>query len=129
MNFARVVGTVVSTRKLECLEGEKLLLLQPLDEHLKPRGERLVATDMTSSGPGEIVFFETGREAAIALRNTWNVSDATVTGIVDRINHETGMQPAKAAKRTPGGKPPADAGDVLIVEVESGEGGRGGRRK
>ncbi len=88
MKFARVTGTVVSTAKLESFTGEKLLLIQPLDENGKDNGREIVACDTVQAGPGDLVFFETGREAAIALENTWNVSDATVMAIVDRIHNE-----------------------------------------
>ncbi|MBE7437684.1 MAG: EutN/CcmL family microcompartment protein [Spirochaetales bacterium] len=88
MNFARVKGTVVSTVKLECFAGEKLLVLQPVDEKGKEVGQELVATDITRAGVGDLVFYETGREAAIALENTFNVSDATVMAIVDSVHRE-----------------------------------------
>ncbi len=88
MNFGRVTGTIVCSQKLPGFEGEKLLLVQPLDENLEPRGREVVATDVVQAGPGDLVFFETGREAAIALENHWNVSDATVMAIVDAVNRE-----------------------------------------
>lgn len=88
MKFARVTGTVVATAKLDCFHGEKLLLIQPLDERGKASGSELVACDTVQAGPGDLVFFETGREAAIALHDTWNVADATVMAIVDQINEE-----------------------------------------
>lgn len=113
MKLARVTGTVVCDSKLESFQGEKLLLIQPLDSDLKPDGRELVATDMTSSGPGELVLFETGREAAIALENTWNVSDATVTAIVDSVDEDGGI-----VKRIAGGTKKKKSGDsgVLLVE-------------
>jgi ethanolamine utilization protein EutN len=88
MRFARVTGTVVSTAKLDSFTGEKLLLIQPLDENGKDNGREIVACDTVQAGPGDLVFFETGREAAIALENTWNVSDATIMAIVDSIHNE-----------------------------------------
>ena len=36
MKFGRVIGTVVSTRKVEGLDGVKFLVVQLLDEDLKP---------------------------------------------------------------------------------------------
>lgn len=88
MKFAKVIGNIVATEKMECFKGEKLLLIQPVTKDLINSGDELIATDITSAGPGDIVFYETGREAAIALRNTWNISDATVMGIIDDI-HQT----------------------------------------
>ena len=36
MKIGKVIGTVVSTRKLEAFRGVKFLILQPLDENLEP---------------------------------------------------------------------------------------------
>lgn len=89
MKSGIVVGTVVVTRKVESLEGIKLLLVQPVDDTLKPTGEPVVACDPLQSGPGDHVLFETGREAAIVLPNWFNPSDATITAIVDNWHVET----------------------------------------
>jgi len=90
MKLGRVTGSVVSSKKLEDFEGEKLLIVQPVDENLKEVGKALVALDMAQAGPGDIVFFEGGREAALAIKNkeTFNISDATIMGVVDSINIE-----------------------------------------
>ena len=86
MKIGRVTGTVVSTRKLESLEGIKLLLVQPLDDNMKNDGNPLVACDTVQAGTGDKVIYETGREAALALDNWFNPSDATIMGIVDKVN-------------------------------------------
>ncbi len=111
MKLARVTGTVVCDAKLESFRGEKLLLIQPLDSELKPDGRELVATDVTAAGPGELVLFETGREAALALTNTWNVSDATVTAIVDSVDED-----GHIVKRLTGKKKRSEDPGLLIVE-------------
>lgn len=112
MKLARVTGTVVCDTKLDSFRGEKLLLIQPLDSLLKEDGNEIVATDMVAAGPGDIVLFETGREAAIALENTWNVSDATVTAIVDSVDEDARivkkMNGRKNSKKTDPG--------LLLVE-------------
>lgn len=86
MNLGRVIGTVVSTKKVESLEGVKLLIIQPLDENLDPVGDPLVACDAQQAGPGELVNFIGGREAALPLPDPFNPSDATVTSIVDEVS-------------------------------------------
>ncbi len=91
MKLARVIGSVVCTRREPSLEGVKLLLLQPLDENLKDAGEPLAACDEVQAGPGEIVMFEGGREAALALANWFNPSDATLMGIVDNVYSQEGQ--------------------------------------
>ena len=45
MQLARVVGTVVSTRKEPNLEGLKLLVVKPLDEEGRDSANALVAAD------------------------------------------------------------------------------------
>jgi ethanolamine utilization protein EutN len=90
MRLGRVIGSVVATQKEASLEGVKLLIVEPLDERLAPAGEAIVACDAVQSGPGDIVMFEGGREAAIALSNWFNPSDATIFGIVDRVDARPG---------------------------------------
>jgi len=86
MLLGKVIGTVVATRKVESWEGVKLLLVQPLTEKLEESGEPLVACDTVQAGPGDIVFYEGGREAALGLKDWFNPSDATIMGIVDRVD-------------------------------------------
>jgi ethanolamine utilization protein EutN len=86
MKLARVIGTVACTRKEESLEGVKLLLLRAVDEKLAEYGEPLAACDTVRAGVGDLVMFEAGREAAMALENWFNPSDATIMGIVDRVD-------------------------------------------
>jgi microcompartment protein CcmK/EutM len=90
MRLGRVLGSVMCTQKESSLEGVKLLLLQPVDERLRPYGETLIACDAVQAGPGDVVFYEGGREAALALPNWFNTSDATIMGIVDRVSAEEG---------------------------------------
>ncbi len=85
MNLGRVIGTVISTRKVESFDGVKLLIVQPLDEDLKDRGEPVVACDTQQAGPGQIVTFIGGREASLPLPEPFNPSDATITSIVDQV--------------------------------------------
>lgn len=92
MKRGRVIGTVVSTQKVESLEGVKLLLLQPLDEDDKPSGDPIAACDVVQAGVGDTVLYEGGREAALALREWFNPADATIMGIIDRTHREKGTE-------------------------------------
>ncbi len=93
MKLGRVIGRVVCTRKLETLEGLKLLLVQPVDENGKDAGSPLVAFDTARAGHGDLVFFEAGKEAAQANPNGWfNPADAAIIGIVDAV-HGAGARP------------------------------------
>jgi ethanolamine utilization protein EutN len=86
MKLGRIIGSVMCTAKDPALEGVKLLLLQPVDEGGKAYGEAVVACDTVQAGPGDLVLWEGGREAALALVNWFNTSDATVMAIVDRVD-------------------------------------------
>ncbi len=86
MKIGRVTGTVVSTRKLESLEGIKLLLVQPLDDNMENNGNPIVACDTVQAGSGDLVIYEGGREAALALDNWYNPADSAVIGIIDQLD-------------------------------------------
>jgi len=86
MKLGKIIGSVMCTAKDPALEGIKLLLLQPVDEKGKAYGEAVIACDTVQAGPGDLVLWEGGREAALALPNWFNTSDATVMAIVDRVD-------------------------------------------
>lgn len=87
MNLARVIGTVVADQKYPGLSGIKLLIVQPLDRRQQATGDPVVATDATAqAGPGELVFIVGGREAALALPETFVPVDHSVVGIVDQVD-------------------------------------------
>ena len=87
MKLGRVIGRVVSTHKMECLDGLKLLLVQPVDEEGLNRGRPIVAFDVVRAGEGDLIFFESGKEAAQANPNGWfNPADAAIIGVVDQVN-------------------------------------------
>ena len=86
MKIGRVTGTVVSTMKLESLEGIKLLLVQPLDDDMQNSGNPIVACDTVQAGSGDLVIYEGGREAALTLDNWYNPADSAVIGIIDQLD-------------------------------------------
>jgi len=91
MKLGKVIGRVVSTKKVESFEGLKLLLLQPVDEQKNPIGDALVAVDTIQSGIGELVYYETSKEAGRVLETTMNPADAAIMGIVDELYIEKNL--------------------------------------
>ena len=89
MLLGKVIGTVVPCVCYEGLEGVPMLLVQPLDRKGARKGNPVVAADSTRmAGPGELVSYEGGREAALALE-TWFVPvDHTIISIVDQVDRE-----------------------------------------
>ena len=96
MQLARVIGTLVATRKHRKLEGAKLLIVQPLDldfDHAsggtadRARGVPLLTIDSVGAGIGEkvLVVIE-GRAAGEALGRKAAPVDAAIIGIVDRVD-------------------------------------------
>jgi microcompartment protein CcmK/EutM len=87
MQIARVIGNVVSTIKNETLEGRKILIVQNLDENLKPKGKPLIALDAIGAGVGELVFWCRGKEASFPFKRDSTPTDCTIVGIVDSDAH------------------------------------------
>ncbi len=85
MYLARVEGRVVATQKYKGLEGVPLQLIQPLDERGEADGAMLVACSPIGSGPGDLVHYVDGREAALACPITYVPVDATITGFIEEV--------------------------------------------
>jgi ethanolamine utilization protein EutN len=85
MIIARVVGTVVATRKDERLVSSKLLIVRPMDPHGKPEGNHLVAVDTVDAGYGETVLIVSGSSARMASGMKDCPVDAAIVGIIDTI--------------------------------------------
>ncbi|MHB1394536.1 MAG: EutN/CcmL family microcompartment protein [Clostridia bacterium] len=85
MQIAKVIGSVVATRKDELLTGVKLLVIQPVDSSGKNEGVPLVAVDTVGAGFGELIFFAKSKEGAMALPNPTACADAGITGIIDYV--------------------------------------------
>ena len=87
MHLGRVLGTVVATVKPPAMEGIKLLIVQPLDEHGEPAGRAVVAADaVRMAGTGELVYFVASREAAEAFEPSFLPIDHAIVGIVDAVD-------------------------------------------
>lgn len=87
MLLGRVIGTVVPCEVTPGLEGVPMLWIQPLDKAGKPKGTPVVAADSTRmAGPGELIYYEGGREAALALDPWFVPVDHAIVGIVDDVH-------------------------------------------
>ena len=91
MKLAKVVGSVVATRKDERLVGHKLLVVQMLipgrEGIYRPgrdEGGFAVAVDLVGSGTGETVLLCSGSSARSATGDMTSPVDLAIVGIVDR---------------------------------------------
>ena len=88
MFFAKVIGNVWATRKDENLNAFKLLFIQPINSKRENAGDPIVAVDTVGAGTEETVIYITAREAVIPLPVEMAPVDASIVGIVDRIDIE-----------------------------------------
>src|SRR5437868_8858346 len=92
MFLARVTGHVVATQKDKTLNGQKLLVVEPLnvkyDDASKPAslgntGRAIVAIDAVGSGEGQLVLVVQGSSARMTEQTKNLPADAVIVGIVD----------------------------------------------
>lgn len=86
MILGRVIGNVVATMKNPSLTGQRLLVVQPIDTLGKDKGKPIVALDSVGAGAGETVYWCRGREASFPFLPNEVPTEATIVGIVDRID-------------------------------------------
>ncbi len=86
MYLGIVKGTVIASQKVAGLEGKKLMLVQPCDEHGVAVGELQAAVDTVQAGVGDFVYLVGSREAALALAPSFVPVDAAIVGIVDGVD-------------------------------------------
>jgi microcompartment protein CcmK/EutM len=87
MLLARVVGTVVATRKDDRLQGRKLLVCCPVSPDGTIDGGYVVAVDTVGAGVQETVLLVSGSSARMAGGKETPV-DSAVVGIVDEVRTE-----------------------------------------
>jgi ethanolamine utilization protein EutN len=82
MIIAKVVGSIVSTRKNDNLVGSKFMVVEPALGKAQPT-DRFVAVDNVGCGIGETVIVATGSAARIGCGKESCPIDAAIVGIVD----------------------------------------------
>ena len=86
MLLAKIVGTVVATRKDPRLVSNKLLVVRPVDPRGKGDGNYLVAVDTVDAGVGETVLIVSGSSARMASGMKDCPVDAAIVGIIDTVD-------------------------------------------
>ena len=90
MLLAKIVGTVVATRKDPRLVSNKLMIARPVDPRGKAEGAYLVAVDTVDAGIGETVLIVSGSSARMAAGMKDCPVDDAIVGIIDTVDiHET----------------------------------------
>ena len=86
MILAKIVGTVVATRKDPRLVSNKLMVARAIDPRGQPDGHYLVAVDTVDAGVGETVLIVSGSSARMASGMKDCPVDAAIVGIIDTID-------------------------------------------
>jgi len=87
VQLARVIGSIVATRKSERLLGLKLLVAVPIDiETMTEKGASFITVDTVGAGEGEIVMWAGGSSSRQTEQTTNKPVDSSIVGIVDYVD-------------------------------------------
>ncbi len=88
MQLARVIGTVVATRKDPRLEGKKLLVCRPMNPDGDDESGYVVAVDTVSAGILDQVLVVQGSSARMSDGCQDKPVDAAIVGIIDEVSQD-----------------------------------------
>ena len=87
MQLAKVIGSMVSTRKCDRLEGLKLLVAVPIDmDSFEEKGAPFITVDTVGAGEGEIIMWAGGSSSRQTDLTTNEPVDSSIIGIVDFVD-------------------------------------------
>ncbi|MCB1147413.1 MAG: hypothetical protein KDK41_01690 [Leptospiraceae bacterium] len=73
--------------KHEVLSGEKIMMVQPVDQKQKPMGSMFLALDKVQCGVGDLVLVvDEGNSARLILDNAKAPQRAIILAIVDNVD-------------------------------------------
>jgi ethanolamine utilization protein EutN len=86
--IARIIGDVTATHKHASHEGQKLLLVQPVElDGSTARGDAVIAVDAVDAGLGDLVLLVTeGYSAMTSVDRPESPIDMAVIGVIDRVD-------------------------------------------
>ena len=86
MMLGRVVGRVWATVKNAGMEGQRLLIVQPVTPELTDSGKSLICMDAVGAGAGELIYWCRGRESSFPFLPAEVQTDNTIVGIIDELH-------------------------------------------
>ena len=90
MFLGRVIGEVWATKKVDDLEGKRLLVVEALDDRKDPAAPKVtpvVAADPLGADVGERVVVAFGKAARVAFGGDGDYAfEAAIVGIVDDVD-------------------------------------------
>ncbi len=86
MKLCRVIGNIVSTVKHESYLGQKIMIVQPLDEHRRDSGPTYIAVDLVQAGPGDTVLvMSEGNGVRQIFKQQKLPIRSIIVGVVDEV--------------------------------------------
>lgn len=86
MKLAKVIGTVVATRKEESLVGSKLMIIRRVNGSSEYIDGEEIAVDFVGAGIGDIVLIAQGSSVRVNPRRKESMIDMAIIGIIDAID-------------------------------------------
>lgn len=88
MKVCRVLGNVVASVKHPAFEGQRLMVVQPIDEHGEDKGSSFLAIDRVQSGPGDRVLVMSEGNGVRQIMQMGDIVPirSLVVGIVDSVD-------------------------------------------
>jgi len=92
MFIAKVVGSLVSTQKVDTMVGYKLLIVEPYRleatsrRSLATTGRTFVAVDTLGAGEGDFVLIAQGSSARLTPETKNMPVDTLITGLIDHVH-------------------------------------------
>ena len=91
MILARVLGNVVATQKHASHEGQKILVVQPLQLDGSTHGDPALALDAVDAGVGDrVLVVQEGWSAGTSVGRPQSPVDMAVVGVVDAVTLDEG---------------------------------------
>ncbi len=88
MKLAKVVGNVVSTIKDKGFDGQKLMIVDYIDEYGNLTGNNAIVFDVAHAGIGDTVLVAVDGGASSMLLGRHCISDQTIVGVIDHVTYE-----------------------------------------
>lgn len=87
MKIAKVTGSIVSTMKVPTYFGTKILMVQPLNLNMQPKGDEVLAVDNVDAGVGDRVLLL--QEGGV-VKEVLNIPHASpirsiIIGVIDEV--------------------------------------------
>jgi microcompartment protein CcmK/EutM len=100
MKLGIVIGNVVATRKVDNVEGKKILVVRYLNDEFMETGTTHACIDTVQAGEGDVVLLCASSSARLTETTRSVATDCTIVGIVDAVT--SGSRPLYQKHHTEG---------------------------